>query len=68
VRPKTRKGKPTSPASFFSVLTLGWELFWMKASGKWEKYPELKPINHLQLLVDEIGHDPHRVFWGSEEA
>jgi hypothetical protein len=36
----------------------------MRATGKGQKYPDLKPTNHLQLLVDEIAYDPHRMFWG----
>jgi hypothetical protein len=36
----------------------------MRATGKWEKYAGLKPTKNLQLLVDEIAHDPHRAFWG----
>ena len=44
--------------------TLEWQLYWMRASGKWEKYAGLKPTKNLQLLVDEIAHDPHRAFWG----
>jgi hypothetical protein len=41
-----------------------WQLYWMRASGRWERYAELKPTNHLQLLVDEIKGDPDGVFWG----
>jgi hypothetical protein len=44
--------------------TLEWQLYWMRATGKWEKYAGLKPTKNLQLLVDEIAHDPHRAFWG----
>ena len=29
--------------------TFVWQLYWMRASGKWEKYAELKPTNRLQL-------------------
>ena len=44
--------------------TFGWELYWMGASGKWERYSEIIPTNHLQSLIEEIETDPHRVFWG----
>ena len=44
--------------------TLGWQLYWMRASGKWEKYPEIQPTNHLRLLIEEIEKDPYCVFWG----
>jgi hypothetical protein len=44
--------------------TLGWQLYSMRATGKWEKYAEFKPTNNLQLLIEEIEKDPYRVFWG----
>jgi len=44
--------------------TLGWQLYSMRATGKWEKYAELKPTNRLQSLIDEIEKDPYCVFWG----
>jgi hypothetical protein len=44
--------------------TLEWQVYWMRASGKWEKYTEFKPTNNLQLLIEEIEKDPYRVFWG----
>jgi hypothetical protein len=44
--------------------TVEWQLYWMRASGKWERYAGIKPTKHLQLLVDEIVQDPHRMFWG----
>jgi hypothetical protein len=44
--------------------TLGWELYWMRAAGKWEKYPHSTPTNRLEALIEEIKSDPHRAFWG----
>jgi hypothetical protein len=44
--------------------TLGWQLYSMGNSGKWEKYPEIEPTNHLRLLIEEIEKDPYCVFWG----
>ena len=44
--------------------TFQWELYWMRATGKWQKYHEFKPTNRLQSLVDEIKQDPFQVFWG----
>jgi hypothetical protein len=28
--------------------TLEWQLYWMRASGKWQRYAELKTTNRLQ--------------------
>jgi hypothetical protein len=36
----------------------------MRATGKWEKYPEKEPTNNLRSLIEEIKKDPYRVFWG----
>lgn len=44
--------------------TVKWQLYWMRASGKWEKYAGIDPTNNLQSLVDEIKSDPHGAFWG----
>ena len=44
--------------------TLEWQLYSMKATGKWEKYPELKSTCHLKALIEEIEKDPYCVFWG----
>ena len=48
----------------YDHCTLEWQLYWMRASGKWEKYAGLKPTKNLQSLVDEIDKDPHEAFWG----
>jgi hypothetical protein len=44
--------------------TLGWQLYSMRATGNWEKYPEKEPTNNLRSLIKEIEKDPSRVFWG----
>ena len=44
--------------------TMEWQLYWMRASGKWGKYVWLKPTKNIQSLVDEIARDPHGAFWG----
>jgi hypothetical protein len=48
----------------YDPYTLEWELYWMRATGKWQKYHELKPTNRLQSVVDEIKEDRFQVFWG----
>ena len=44
--------------------SFGWQLYWMRASGKWQKYPDLEPTNNLRSLIDTVAKDPFRVFWG----
>jgi len=44
--------------------TLEWQLYWMRASGRWHKYPGFEPTHNLRSLIDTIAEDPFRVFWG----
>ena len=44
--------------------TLGWQLYWIRASGKWQKYPGLNPTNNLKAVINTVTEDPYRVFWG----
>ena len=48
----------------YDPSTYGWQLYWMRASGRWQRYAELKTTNRLQSLIDEIEKDPYCVFWG----
>ena len=48
----------------YDPKTLEWQLYWMRASGKWYRYSELEPTNRLQSLIDEIKEDRFGVFWG----
>jgi hypothetical protein len=41
-----------------------WQLLWIKANGKWQKYPELEPCKDLKKVINEIDKDPHYAFWG----
>jgi hypothetical protein len=48
----------------YDPKTLEWQLYWMRASGRWEKYITSEPTNKLEDLIIEIQNDPHNVFWG----
>jgi hypothetical protein len=48
----------------YDPKTMGWHLYWMRASGKWQEYPEIKAATDLKFMINEIQEDPHRVFWG----
>lgn len=41
-----------------------WHLFWMRASGRWQKYPGHQHARDLKSMTTEIQNDPHRVFLG----
>ena len=44
--------------------TLEWQLYWMNASGKWQKYPDHEPTKSLKSVMDKAAEDPYQVFWG----
>ena len=48
----------------YDAESMNWQLFWGRASGRWEKYPNLGPTKNLKGIIDEIEKDPLHVFWG----
>jgi hypothetical protein len=48
----------------YDPKTSTWQLYWMRASGRWWRYPDSEPTHSLENLIDEIRRDPHHVFWG----
>ena len=44
--------------------SLKWELYCVRANGRWEKYQELKPTKDLKKIVKEIESDPYHAFGG----
>jgi len=48
----------------YDTKSMNWQLFWGRASGRWEKYPNLGPTKNLHEIIDEIEKDPLHVFWG----
>jgi len=41
-----------------------WQLFWVRANGRWQKYPDFKSCKDLKIIIAEIDKDPIHVFWG----
>lgn len=41
-----------------------WQLFWVRANGRWQKYLDFKPCKDLKIIIAEIDKDPIHVFWG----
>ncbi|WP_425608212.1 DUF3024 domain-containing protein [Lysobacter yananisis] len=41
-----------------------WQLFWFRASGKWQGYEPMREAGDLAELVDEVWRDPYYCFWG----
>lgn len=41
-----------------------WQLYWMRASGKWELYEPFPESTHLQKIIEIIKADKHGCFYG----
>ena len=41
-----------------------WNLYWMRASGKWELYEPFPKSTHLDNIIDSIREDKHGCFYG----
>ncbi len=41
-----------------------WNLYWMRASGKWELYDPFPQSTHLDKIVEIIKEDKHGCFYG----
>jgi hypothetical protein len=48
----------------YDPYTLGWQLYCLRASGKWQKYPGSEPTNNLKSLINTVANDPYQLFWG----
>ena len=41
-----------------------WNLYWMRASGKWELYEPFPKSTHLDNIINIISKDKHGCFYG----
>lgn len=41
-----------------------WNLYWMRASGKWELYKPFPESTHLEKIIAVIKEDKHGCFYG----
>jgi len=41
-----------------------WNLYWMRASGKWELYEPFPESTHLERIIEIIKEDKHCCFYG----
>jgi hypothetical protein len=41
-----------------------WNLYWMRASGKWELYEPFPESSHLEKMIEIIKEDKHFCFFG----
>jgi|SRR5690554_2779911 len=41
-----------------------WNLYWMRASGKWELYEPIPKASHLDEIIEVIEKDDYACFYG----
>lgn len=41
-----------------------WNLYWMRANGKWELYEPFSMATHLSKIIEIIKEDKHGCFYG----
>ncbi len=41
-----------------------WNLYWMRASGKWELYEPFSKSTHLEMIITVIKEDSYGCFFG----
>ncbi len=50
--------------SSYGVEPKEWNLYWMRASGKWELYDPFPESTHLGKIIEIINEDKHGCFHG----
>lgn len=41
-----------------------WTLYWTDRNGRFQRYWDCEPTEHIGELLDEIDEDPTCIFWG----
>lgn len=41
-----------------------WTLYWADRNGRFQRYWDCGPTEHIGELLDEIDEDPTSIFWG----
>ena len=61
--PKETQNIPFAKIRFYKSKQL-WNLYWMRASGKWELYEPFSESTHLDKIIEAIRDDKHGCFFG----
>jgi hypothetical protein len=61
--PKEIQNIPFAKIRFYKSKQL-WNLYWMRASGKWELYEPFSESTHLDKIIEVIKEDKHGCFYG----
>ena len=61
--PAETQNIPFAKIRFYKSKQL-WNLYWMRASGKWELYEPFSKSAHLDKIIKVIREDKHGCFFG----
>lgn len=61
--PKEIQNIPFAKIRFYKSKQL-WNLYWMRASGKWELYEPFSESTYLDKIIEVIKEDKHGCFYG----
>ena len=61
--PTEMQNIPFAKIRFYKSKQL-WNLYWMRASGKWELYEPFAESTHLDKIIEVIREDKHGCFFG----
>ncbi|MBL4745142.1 MAG: DUF3024 domain-containing protein [Flavobacteriaceae bacterium] len=61
--PTEKQQFPFVKIVFYKTKQL-WNLYWMRASGKWELYEPFPKSTHLDKIIEVIEHDKNGCFFG----
>jgi len=61
--PKEIQNIPFAKIRFYKSKQI-WNLYWMRASGKWELYEPFPNSTHLAKIIEIIEEDKHGCFYG----
>lgn len=68
IRPQWNDPKKIQQSPFLKIRYYKsrncWQLYWMRASGKWELYKPFPSATHLSKILKVVEEDNHGCFYG----
>jgi len=61
--PEEKIQSPVAKAKYVKTQRV-WVIYWMRASGKWERYEPSSEVNELSSFFEMLMDDKHGCFWG----
>lgn len=68
VRPRWDKPTKTTETAIIKGILVkadgNWKIYWMRASGKWERYTPFPTASSVEEFFDVLEEDKNSCFWG----